>query len=293
MALSGTDATLAGIVLAGGRSSRMGTAKAALDWHGTSLVHRTASVLARVADPIVVVRAPDQHLPSLPPGVEVVVDRAEGRGPLEGMAAGMRAIGDRADAAFVAATDMPMLHPEFIRSIAAALGDADVALPVIDGHNHPLAAVYRTALRSRIEDLLGTGRLRPAYVWEDAVLNRVDERSARHPESVRNVNTPDELAAVRALPLPLIGVDVYGTVRTHLGFARTEVHAATLGAALDALAAGGRARDHHDALAAPGPDALTRPNVLVALNGERFRSDRSTALVDGDRLALLAQEAGG
>ena len=287
MAPSGTETTLAGIVLAGGRSSRMGTAKAALDWHGTSLVYRTASVLARVAAPVVVVRAPDQHLPPLPPEVEVVVDRAEGRGPLEGMAAGMRAVGDRAVAAFVAATDMPMLHPEFVRSIAAALGDADVALPVIGGHNHPLAAVYRTALRAKIEDLLAAGRLRPAYVWEDAVLRRVDESSARHPESVGNVNTPEEFAAVLALPLPLIGIDVYGTVRTRLGLSRMEVHAATLGAALDALVA-------HSAR--PGVDRTLGPSqadVLVALNGERFRSDPSTPLVDGDRLALLTQEAGG
>jgi len=60
----------AGVVLAGGRSSRMGAPKAALDWHGSTLLRRTVSVVARaVTGPVLVVRAPGQPLPDLPPGV--------------------------------------------------------------------------------------------------------------------------------------------------------------------------------------------------------------------------------
>jgi molybdopterin-guanine dinucleotide biosynthesis protein A len=203
----------------------------------------------------------------------------------------MRLLERRATAAFVAATDMPMLHPDFVRSVAGALGAADVALPTIEGHNHPLAAVYRVSLLPKIEALLAADRLRPAFIWEGASLQRVDETAVAYPSSVRNVNTPDDLDVVRGLPLPLVAVEAYGTVRTRLGFARTEVRAATLGAALDALG-WGRPRSTPSARhrsAQTGTDV----EILVALNGERFRSDRSTALVDGDRLALLTQEAGG
>ena len=60
----------AGIVLAGGRSSRMGTPKADLEWHGSTLLRRVTGIVARGAGgPIVVVRAPGQQLPALPKGV--------------------------------------------------------------------------------------------------------------------------------------------------------------------------------------------------------------------------------
>ena len=79
----------AGVVLAGGRSSRMGSPKAALDWHGSTLLRRTVAVVARaVTGPVVVVRAPGQQLPDLPPEVEVASDPQEGKGPVQGIAVG-------------------------------------------------------------------------------------------------------------------------------------------------------------------------------------------------------------
>src|SRR5262249_5919414 len=111
----------AGIVLAGGRSSRMGTPKAALEWHGSTLLRRRAGMLARVPPgPVRVVRAPGQELPGLRPRVEVVEDPAEGLGPVQGLAAGLAALTGRADIAFVSSTDMPFLHPAFVRRVLRA-----------------------------------------------------------------------------------------------------------------------------------------------------------------------------
>src|SRR5262245_39816088 len=104
----------AGLVLAGGRSTRMGPPKAAPGWHGSTLLHRAAAVLARSVDgPVVVVAAPGQELPDLPSGVEVVADPVEGLGPLQGLARGLAAVAGRAEAAFVCSTDLPFLHPAF------------------------------------------------------------------------------------------------------------------------------------------------------------------------------------
>src|SRR5690349_10632323 len=108
----------AAIVLAGGRSSRMGTPKAALDWHGSTLLRRVTGIVDRaVAGPVVVVSAPGQTLPELHPSVEVVEDAREGRGPLQGLAAGLAAIDDRAEAAYVSSTDVPLLHPAFVQHV--------------------------------------------------------------------------------------------------------------------------------------------------------------------------------
>src|ERR1700677_4316500 len=141
-------ANTAGIVLAGGRSSRMGTPKAALEGHGSALLRRTAGILLRVADgPVVVVRAPGQPLPELPSAVEVVDDPREGLGPVQGLAAGLAAVAGRAEIAFVCSTDMPFLHPAFARRVLRAAAEGpDVALPVARGYPQPLAAAYPTRL---------------------------------------------------------------------------------------------------------------------------------------------------
>src|SRR6187397_2211717 len=73
---------LAGIVLCGGRSSRMGQDKADLMIGGEPLLARTVRTLSVVADPIVIAAAADQHLPSLPPNAMIVRDMEPENGPL-------------------------------------------------------------------------------------------------------------------------------------------------------------------------------------------------------------------
>src|ERR1700750_635188 len=140
----------AGVVLAGGRSSRMGAPKAALEWHGSTLLRRTVGIMARATSgPVVVVRATGQDLPELPEGTLVADDPREGKGPVQGIAAGLAALSGRADVAFVSSTDMPFLHPAFIRRVLSAVEEStgtDVALPVARGYRQPLAAAYRVSL---------------------------------------------------------------------------------------------------------------------------------------------------
>src|ERR1700729_882253 len=82
------------IILAGGKSSRMGSPKAALGWYASTLLRRVTGLAQRTVDgPVVVVRAPEQELPGLQPSIEIVSDAREGRGPLQGLAAGLAAIG--------------------------------------------------------------------------------------------------------------------------------------------------------------------------------------------------------
>src|SRR3954471_1186321 len=75
-------AHVAGIVLCGGQSSRMGRPKAWLPFAGEIMLPRVVSLLGEAVAPIVVVAAPGQDVPPLPPAVEVVRDPERGRGPL-------------------------------------------------------------------------------------------------------------------------------------------------------------------------------------------------------------------
>src|SRR6266576_7289519 len=200
----------ASVVLAGGRSSRMGTAKAALEWHGSTLLRRTVGILARATDgPVVVVRAPGQDLPALPSSTEVVDDPREGLGPVQGLAAGLAAVADRAEVAFVSSTDMPFLHPAFVRRVLRAVEDGvDVGLPVARGYPQPLAASYRVALAPLAAKLVAEERLRPAFLFEECVVDRLDESALRADpvlaafdpgiESVVNINEPADYHAARA-----------------------------------------------------------------------------------------------
>jgi molybdenum cofactor guanylyltransferase len=202
----------AGVVLAGGRSSRMGSAKSALEWYGSTLLRRTVSVVGRaVAGPVLVVGAPGQELPELPPSVEVLRDPQEGRGPLQGIAVGLAALAQRADVAFVCSTDLPFLHPAFVRAVVTAVGpDVDVALPVARGYPQPLAAAYRTDLAPLVAKLVAADRLRPAFLFEECRTVRLDDAALRADpvvaaldpdlDSVVNVNEPGEYDLARARP---------------------------------------------------------------------------------------------
>jgi len=196
----------------------MGTSKAALDWFGVPLLARVAGLVGRAVDgPVVVVRAPGQGLPPLPARVEVVDDPVEGRGPLQGIAVGLEAVAGRAGAAFVTATDLPLLHPAYVRRVLAMLDeDADVVVPQVHDFPQPLAAAYRVSLSPLVTSLVSEGVRRPPELFTRCRVVRPDEeellagaelaRVDPQIDSLRGVNTPDELAAVRARPAPQVAV---------------------------------------------------------------------------------------
>ncbi len=249
---------LGAIVLAGGRSRRMGAPKALLDWHGGTLVRRVSGILQRVAHPVVVVHADGQELPPLP-GVERVIDRVADRGPLEGMAAGLRAMAGRCAAVVVSGTDLPFLHPDLVLALAAARGEHDAAVPVADDHVHHLCAVYRSDLLPEVEQQLACDRLRVGLLLEAIDVLRLDATALPHPESLRNLNTDDSYRQALAEPQPRITLPG-GSVR-----AATLDEAIRLAPALAAELSGRTLR----------------------LNGTAIEPDPATPLVEGDVLELL------
>jgi molybdenum cofactor guanylyltransferase len=265
----------------------MGTAKAALEWHGSTLLRRTVGILTRVTDgPVVVVRAPGQALPPLPAQTELVEDPQEGLGPLQGLAAGLAAVTDRAEVAFVSSTDMPFLHPAFVRRVLRAAREhgVDVGLPVARGYPQPLAASYRVALAPVAAKLVAEERLRPAFLFEQCAVDRLDESALRDDpvlaaldpglDSVINVNEPADYQQARARPAPEVTIQRFGALAGgHRG--PQPVLAATVA---EAAAAAGIALDGH---------------VVAALNGDQITRDGETPLAAGDTVFFLSADAGG
>lgn len=185
-----------GIVLAGGKSTRMGTSKALLPFGPETMLQRVVRLLGGIVTPIVVVAAAaDQELPELPADTILTRDEREGRGPLEGLRAGLKALPEQVDAAYVTSCDVPLLVPGFVRLMLELAHGYDVAVMDIDGFPHPLSAVYRRATLPRIEDLLATDRLRPVFLFEAVNTRRVrpDEMTA-DPDlrTLRNLNTRED-----------------------------------------------------------------------------------------------------
>jgi molybdenum cofactor guanylyltransferase len=254
----------AAIVLAGGMSRRMGAPKALLEWHGTPLVHRIAGILARVCDPVIVVTAAGQAL-ALPPDVEVAVDAAPGRGPLEGIAAGVRALGGRTHAVFLAATDLPLLHPDVVAHLLDSLPGYDAAVVVAGGHDQSLAAAYEARLLARAPQLLADGRPRVAALLDGARVNRLEAGHLDDPEAFRAMNTQEDYRELHGLPQPAVTISAPGAEAV-------EVEAATLGAAVGCVAGSSGAAQH--------------PIALV--NGVLVPPDPATPLVSGDVVELRA-----
>src|SRR6476660_5996097 len=142
-----------GIVLCGGKSTRMGTSKALLPFGPETMLQRVVRLLSGVVSPIVVVAAVDQELPPLPSDVIVTRDERESRGPLEGLRAGLKALPESVAAAYVTSCDVPLLVPGFVRQMLDLARDHDIAVMEIDGLTHPLSAVYSRVTLPHIEGL--------------------------------------------------------------------------------------------------------------------------------------------
>ncbi|MBA0124815.1 NTP transferase domain-containing protein [Haloechinothrix sp. YIM 98757] len=286
----------AGIVLAGGRSSRMGTSKAALEWHGSTLLRQVTGVLDRaVTGPVIVVRAPDQKLPELDPRVVVREDPEEGHGPMQGLAVGLDAAHTYAETAFVCSTDLPFLHAAFVHTVLRGFqldrehgeeAPIDVVLPLVHGYRQPMAAGYRTGLAPLVAQQLRAGQHKPAQLFEHCRVRRLtDEELLADPnlaradpglESVVNVNTPEDYERARARQAPEVTVERFGVLATRGGTrGSVRARAATLAEAAEQV---GLTLDGH---------------IVAAVNGDQIRDDGQCPLLSGDTVSFLSADAGG
>ena len=187
----------------------MGASKAALAWHGSTLLRRVTGILARsLGEPVIVVSAPGQALPAVGGSVEVVADERTGRGPLQGLAAGLRAVRDWTDVAYVSSVDVPLLHPAFVHAVVASLEPGfDIAAPEVNGRRQPLAAAYRVDVLGMVEELLSQDRLAMSALLDRCRVRRLAGAELPAPESLTNLNDPADYEHALALPAPPVSVN--------------------------------------------------------------------------------------
>jgi molybdopterin-guanine dinucleotide biosynthesis protein A len=189
---------IAGVVLAGGLSTRMGRDKASLSWGGSDLLHTVLSKLVPVCRELIVVSNIPRTLAI--PEIKIVSDLYPQCGPLAGIHAALQSA--RYDYAFFAACDMPYLHTDAVGYIADAAFGYDAAIPFIDGYYHPLHGIYQKSCLPFIEKMLAEGNYRVLNFYDDVRLRKIERQEIARFDSelktLRNINTPDELKAEEA-----------------------------------------------------------------------------------------------
>jgi molybdopterin-guanine dinucleotide biosynthesis protein A len=179
---------ISGFVLTGGRSSRMGTAKALLPFRGGLLGAHIASVVESVCGPVTVVGDPVLNAPL---GRPVVADLHAGIGPLGGIEAALAA--SQTPWILVAACDMPALTADFLQELiraAKAQPDADAILPIPPGGPpNPLCGLYHQRILPRLREAIASGDYKVTRALNGTELRLLPVESG---EAIRNANTPAE-----------------------------------------------------------------------------------------------------
>ena len=193
---------VAAIVLAGGRSQRMGQDKAALPLGGRTLLQRAVDAASEVATMVVIVGAPDRPLPEVACArpLRVVADAVEGEGPLAGIVAGLGATD--APVAVIVGCDQPFVRPALLRLLARRAQEHIAVVPVMEGKPQPLCSAVRLDALARLRAVFeGGGRAAMALTeLPGALLLPPEQWEAADPDgrSFIGVNTPDELARAEA-----------------------------------------------------------------------------------------------
>ncbi len=189
-----------GVVLCGGRSSRMGRDKARIPIEGHELLARAVAALAEVCGEVALACGPTPRYAEL--GLPLLVDREPDLGPLGGIETALAAGG--ADLALVLACDMPGIGAHELRALIERVRSEDLDVCVLRSERgvEPLCGAWRASMSQPVRSALARGSRRVVSAFEEALASgrapRVGYLDVSAPECVRNLNTPADLDRERA-----------------------------------------------------------------------------------------------
>ncbi len=301
------------IILAGGKSSRMGRPKALLLFDGEPLITHIVRTLKTLFADIVVVAAPGQELPSLP--VTLVRDEVAYQGPVGGIYYGLKKASGKSG--FVISCDAPFLNQSLISYLTSQISNYDVVVPYWQERFQPLHAVYCRSVVPLLREQLERGELRPIFLYEKVRTCKVSEDEIRRfdPEglSFLNMNTPEDYQAALArwqnrrqghqtedTPPPSVSnscltctVELFGVARL---LAKTKEvslalpQEATLSHVFSALAE--RLPTLVGQVISPDRNSLTNGNACN-INGLDFVRNPGVKVNAGDNIFIISADAGG
>ena len=190
---------MTGVIIAGGKSRRLGIDKRFLEIGGRPCIQRVIDAYQGLFKEVLIVADAPEPFMSL--GAKVVVDLIPGRATLGGLYTGLHFAAH--DRVFAAASDMPWLSPATIRVVLDQALSGDIVIPDLAGKLQPMHAVYAKTCLPVLRSLVEAGRLKVQDLCMSPQLqvHRIPEAAFRDvdPElrSFFNINTPDDLAKAK------------------------------------------------------------------------------------------------
>jgi len=184
-------------VLAGGKSSRMGADKAFVELNGQTLLERSLELAGAVGTGVWILGTGAKFAAY----GAVVEDEFPDHGPLGGIHAALRSSDQ--DLNLILAVDMPFVDRRFLEYLAkrARSVGAVVTAPRAGGRWQPLCAIYRREFANIAEAVLRANKNKIDPLFSQVAVRVIEERELKEngfaPEIFRNLNTPEEVEAVR------------------------------------------------------------------------------------------------
>ncbi|WP_238883779.1 molybdenum cofactor guanylyltransferase [Clostridium sp. YIM B02551] len=180
-----------GVILAGGKNTRMGVDKAFLEIDGVKFIDRILSVYKKIFSEIIIItNTPEKYKVT---GVKIYRDLICGKGSLGGLYTGI--LKSQNDYAFITACDMPYPNKDLVEYIAS-IKEYDAVVPLIKERYHPLFAMYSKKSIEIIESQLKANNLRIQEIFQKLNVRKINENEImkfdRMMLSLLNINTPQE-----------------------------------------------------------------------------------------------------
>ncbi len=198
--MSGINQRITGIILTGGKNTRMGENKAFLEADGIRLIDRTLDLYRRLFDEIILVtNDPLAYLDI--DCASIVTDIYKGKGPLAGIYTGVHYA--KNTYSFVSACDMPFLNQAFIEYLMNRTDKHDIIVPRLAEGFQPLHALYSRACLPAMKKLLVADRLKVTGFYRDMRVLEIDEAQILpfNPDGrlFANVNTPYSVYRLKSI----------------------------------------------------------------------------------------------
>ena len=181
---------ITGIILAGGKSKRMGTDKTLLKLNGVSLLERTIQNLQPVCTSLLISSNNPKHKSF---GHKIVPDELQDGGPIIGIYSCLKK--SETDWNFVLSADAPFLEKEFIQHLISQTGKFDAIVPIHKKGNEPLIALYNKSSLPVIEKRIHSGNFKMYDLVEHLNTKFINAETwlEKYPKLFHNINRPEDL----------------------------------------------------------------------------------------------------
>jgi len=190
---------MTGIVLAGGKSQRMGEGKASLKIGGKQVIELILEKLRVVFDNVLIVGNSNFIYPLSQ--VRVLADIILGKGPLGGIYTGL--LNSKSEYNFFCACDMPFLNDDLLKFIISEIDGSDAVIPLVRGFVEPLHAIYSKRCLPAIKNCLENEDLRIKSFFPEVKCKYIPENKIKRYDpsllSFLNLNTPETVELIKGL----------------------------------------------------------------------------------------------